>query len=380
MPNYVNKPKLIYWEITESCNHNCIHCSNYWRNFDNSKVSVSNPISANILMEVAHKIAEIKPSRVVITGGEPLIIFNILQSAVEFLLAQKIQVSINTNCAMLTDEIARYLAEKQIGLFVSFPSCVPAEFDKIVDRMGAFEQVSNGLKIAKINGVKFTTNTVVSRINIASLYGTIKYLKETYGLRFFSVTYASRPINANDEFSKIMLDEEERHYYLSESVRICRDLKVKIRAASHMALCSFKDYSTFKQFALRSACTAGKKAFTITGIGDLRACVRDDKTYGNILNESFDEILTRMSVWRKRKLYIPAECKFCPVKGFCNGGCPVDNKISPKAGQQINIHSVPERKWKTYIWTQSLIFRNEILGIIKGPAAFFKYIRTKLIK
>lgn len=371
MPNYVNKPRLIYWEITESCNHNCIHCSNYWRNFDNSKASVSASVSAHILMEVAHKIAEIKPSRVVITGGEPLIVFGLWRPAVDFLLAQKIQVNINTNCAMLTDEIARYLAEKQIGLFISFPSCVPAEFDKIVDRMGAFEQVSNGLIIAKTNGVKFTTNTVVSRINIASLYETIKYLKETYGLKYFSVTYASRPINADDEFSKIMLDDEERYFYLSECVRICEDLSVKIRAASHMALCSFKDYSTFKQFALRSACTAGKKAVTITGIGNLRACARDDKIYGNILNESFGEILTRMSEWRKRKMFIPAECKFCPVKGFCNGGCPVDNKISPKAGQQINIHSVPKRKWKTYIWTQRLIFRNEFLRIIKRSCRFF---------
>lgn len=379
MPYHVKNPNLIYWEITESCNHNCIHCSNYWRNSDDFKVSVPTSASAHILMEVAHKIAEIKPSKVIITGGEPLIVFSILCPAIDFLLAQKIQVNINTNCSMLTEEIAKYLSEKQIHLFVSFPSYVPAEFDKIADCTGAFERVTNGLKIAKMYTLKFTTNTVVSKNNVASLWGTIQYLKDTYGLKFFSVTYASKPINASDEFSKIMLDEEERHLYLSECVRICRELDVKIRAASHMALCSFKDYHVFKHFALKSGCSAGKTAITVTGIGDIRACTRDDKIYGNVLKESIDEILPRMSEWRDKRL-IPPECRFCPVKSVCKGGCPVDNKITPRQGHLINIHSMPERKWKIYIWMYSLIIRNEFLIIIKGPAFFFNYVRKKLKK
>lgn len=144
-----NKLSLIYWEITDSCNHHCIHCSNYWRNYDNPQVTVSPSTLTQNFMEIAHNIVAISPSKVILTGGEPLLVFDSIRPAIEFLLAQNIHISINTNCSLLTDKIAKYLREKRISLFISFPSYIPEEFDIIVNCKGAFARVSDGLKIAK---------------------------------------------------------------------------------------------------------------------------------------------------------------------------------------------------------------------------------------
>ena len=27
----IHYPPIVHWEVTSACNHNCIHCYNYWR-------------------------------------------------------------------------------------------------------------------------------------------------------------------------------------------------------------------------------------------------------------------------------------------------------------------------------------------------------------
>lgn len=142
-----------------------------------------------------------------------------------------------------------------------------------------------------------------------------------------------------------------------------------------MSFCSFMDYPTFKCFALKSTCSAGKTSLVIAENGNIRACVRDDKVYGNILNESFDEIWIRIYKWRS-KIFIPAECKFCPVKGYCNGGCLVENKLLSNMNQQLIQYSIPRRKWKAYIWTQRLLFRKWIHENYKMSRFLYHFIKN----
>ena len=370
------RPSLIYWEITGVCNHNCIHCFNYWRNDDNSEYSSCGTLDQQGMMEIVAKIIQVRPRRVVITGGEPLTAFARLCPAIDLIVAEKINVSINTNGALLTEEMAEYFRRNKVGLFVSFPSCVPEEFDRIVDRKGAFENVDKGLRIAKKYGLKFRTNTVVSRINVNSLYDTIKYIRDTYDTEFICATYVSRPINATDEFKEFMLDDDGFDIYVKECVRAGHELNVKIRAASHLSFCSFRNYRTFEQFAFKSACSAGKNSVVITESGDMRACARGDQIYGNILKEPFDEIWDRMAQWRDGS-FVPPECKRCLVKKYCRGGCHIDNTYSPHPGKHIAMYSAPEKKLRVYYWTQRLLLRRWIKAACRDPLGIFGIKRRK---
>ena len=68
-------PPYAFWEITEQCNHNCIHCFNYWR----TSTCPAQIESMDYYVNLATSISSQKPLRVIITGGEPLLLFDVLK-------------------------------------------------------------------------------------------------------------------------------------------------------------------------------------------------------------------------------------------------------------------------------------------------------------
>ena len=96
-------PPYVQWEVTNRCNHNCIHCYNYWR----TDINGSTDDCKNIDL-ILNKIIENKPVRVVLTGGEPTLLFEKIRNAIEKLRKNKIEVSINTNAVVITEEMASF--------------------------------------------------------------------------------------------------------------------------------------------------------------------------------------------------------------------------------------------------------------------------------
>jgi len=174
-------PPVVFWEVTDQCNHNCIHCFNYWRT-DKQALANSCLKTEEEYLAIAKRILQQKPVRVIFTGGEPLIAFKQLRPALELLHENRVNLSFNTNAALLTEEIAEFFARHRIGMFISFPSCKMEEFDRIVDCPGAFSRVGKALEIAKRHFLFFSFNMVVSRINLGSIFDTAQYLKNTFGL------------------------------------------------------------------------------------------------------------------------------------------------------------------------------------------------------
>ena len=128
--NNLRYPPNVQWEVTTECNHNCIHCYNYWRKDSEKIAGMTKFNSEEEYLRLAKKIIEQKPISIVITGGEPLLVFDKIKSSIDLLLQQGIVVSINTNVALLDEDIAEYLKERNIGLFVSFP-CANADICNI---------------------------------------------------------------------------------------------------------------------------------------------------------------------------------------------------------------------------------------------------------
>ena len=100
-------------------------------------------------MTIAAKIAENQPARVVFTGGEPLAVWDYIKPVIEYLQENKISISFNTNAALMTQDRAEYFASRRIGMFISFPSVVPEEFDRIVSTPGAFQRVVQAVDLCK---------------------------------------------------------------------------------------------------------------------------------------------------------------------------------------------------------------------------------------
>lgn len=119
----------IDWELTSVCNHNCIHCYNYWRGLNSDEDHLP---SEEYFDKVVRKIIESHPVSVQITGGEPLVVWSKAKHAIQLLVENGINVSINPNATLVNDEIADFFYRNNMDAFVSFPCSKKSVFDEIV--------------------------------------------------------------------------------------------------------------------------------------------------------------------------------------------------------------------------------------------------------
>lgn len=322
--NTLRYPPNVQWEITTECNHNCIHCYNYWRKDSEKIAGMARFNSEEDYLRLANKIIEQKPVSVVITGGEPLLVFDRIKSSIDLLLQHGIFVSINTNVALLNESIAEYLKERKIGLFVSFPCSTASICDAITDTEWSLSNVVKKLDLAYEKGIPFSTNIVVSTLNLDYVMETVQFLKKRYDVKKVSITRVGKPINSNNTFDKYLLGNDEIRTLQDISVAVSKEYSIKVETSCPYTACSIYTEEAFKLFGYTKICTAGKTSYAIDTDGNVKACPRDSQLYGNILSQDFAQIWESLHKWRDDS-YIPEECKTCKALSRCLGGCRVDS-------------------------------------------------------
>ena len=325
-------PPYLQWEVTPRCNHNCVHCYNYWRTGSDHYEDCKNH------MAIAKKIVENKPVSVVITGGEPLLVFECLKEPIKLFKANGIAVSINTNATLVTSDIAKFLAEHNVSAFVSLPCDRPKICDSITGKEGSFGWIIEGIQLLRAAGVMVTANMVVSKENLAYIYETAEFAHDYLGLTRFFASRVSKPINSGPEFDIRLLNLKNLEIMESELLRAEKELGLHTESSTPIPACSFERRDLFDKFAYTHKCTAGKTSYAIDTLGNIKACPRDSENYGNILTDDFNEVWDKMESWRDGS-YIPKDCKKCKKVSECAAGCRLDaypltgkkNSLDPSA-------------------------------------------------
>jgi len=358
-------PPTVFWEVTEKCNHNCVHCFNYWRT-DLDKIH-SVVKTEEEYLKVAKKIVENKPVKVVFTGGEPLTVFHKIRPAIDYIKEQSISVSFNTNIALLTEEMAAYFREKNVSLFVSFPSVDETIFNTVVDTAQAFKKVVSALDLAHKYKLDVYYNAVISKLNLKTIFDTAQFLKQRYNARQISITRVSMPINAQAHFDEYMLTKAELDFYLESCVRINKELGMRVQAASPITPCSVSTNDAYNLFAFEGSCEAGKSSYVIGSNGMVRACARDDKEYGLFMAEPFHDLWQSMEEWRDDS-FTPSECSKCEHLSRCHGGCRVDSII--KGGNRCGLdnYSDPTNIHKEFVKQEAYMPRWDYATEFTVPA------------
>ena len=316
-------PPVIHWEVTPECNHNCIHCYNYWRKESTSNVQ-TNILDKEYYLKMAIQISQNKPVVVVITGGEPLLVFDKIKIAIDYFLDNNIFVSINTNVALITEEIATYIREKNIPLFISFPSSDKNICNFITNRNNSYENIIKGMNLIYNYNLYFTPNIVVSKLNIRQIESSIEFLIKEYHLKKICITRVGKPINSSIDFNKMMLDYKDIEYLQNIILKIVKAYSIEIDTACPYTPCSLYTSESFNYFAYKKICTAGKTSYSIDFLGNVKACPRESINYGNINTDNFHLIWENMKNWRNGS-FTPVECKNCKEFTKCLGGCRMDS-------------------------------------------------------
>ena len=316
---YLTVPLTAQLEITDFCNHKCVHCYNLDSKIENRP---TRKVSDEIVIACAQKLIESEIFTVIITGGEPLIKKELTKKVITLFRENNIRVNLNSNLTLFDDDIIKFLKQEKVGVLTSCPSAVPTSFEKLVgiDNYGKFE--TNIKKMVSV-GVRFTVNMVITKDNLHEIRTTAEKMKKI-GCKSFAAT----PMGLNMDYPRLdlLLSIEEVQSVIADLLWIEKTLNLNVDILEALPKCVFPErILTEKHSFLNRKCQAGRTVIAVSCNGDVRPCSHNPISYGNILETELKEIWTKMDDWRSAQ-YVPDECKECTWLNRCNGGCRTSAK------------------------------------------------------
>ena len=340
------KPVMAQFELTHLCNHRCAHC--YRLEFENHYIGEN--ISDATVLQVAQKLADANIFNVVVTGGEPLIKQKLAVQVITLLRQNGVQVGVNSNITLLTDDFITFLKENNVNLLTSCPSSDKTKFNQMVggNKYDLFVERLN--KVIE-SGVHCTVNMVVTKDNIGDIKSTALFLKEM-GVYSFSATPMF--LNMDSPQLNLLLTRDEVMGVIEDILWVESELKMKVDILESLPKCVFpKSVRNSSHSFLNRKCQAGRTVIGVSPNGDIRPCSTNTEVYGNILSEDIKEIWSKMRIWRSTE-YFPDKCKECSWINRCNAGCRINSKAffgqwnSQEIWSGDPLEDIPESDYRNY--------------------------------
>jgi len=306
--------------LTYRCNNNCMHC--YVGKREKKEMKVED------WLKVIDKLHEIGVPHIVFTGGEPT-----LYAGLEKLIARAerhgIVTGLNTNGRKLANkDYLESLVDAGLDhVQITVESANKEVHNKMV-QADAFEETIQGLKNALDTNLYVLTNTTITRLNMASIEETVKFL-HSLGVKNFACNGLIYSGSARD--FPFALEEKE----LLEPV-----LKAKQRA---IALgMRFIWYTPTRYCVLNpltyglgaKQCSAAKSNMCIEPDGDVIPCQSYYESVGNILRDDWNKIWnSKLCEDIRARKYAPEKCRQCADFPICGAGCPLYLSAHPNICQ-----------------------------------------------
>ena len=149
-----NKIKMAWIEVCDICNLFCIHC------YNESSPKCNNMMSLEDFKMVCDKIYDYGVRKIQIIGGEPFCNVHILEM---LSYAQELwgQIEVFTNATLLTEDIVKFLRDKNIKVAISIYSYIPEEHDKITRVKGSHRRTTESIELLSKYGVNYRTSNIL---------------------------------------------------------------------------------------------------------------------------------------------------------------------------------------------------------------------------
>lgn len=313
-----------WMHITNRCNLACSYCYIHKSMGDMSKQIAQQIINKTI---DSCKTNGINKMNIKFAGGEPLLRFDLVKSIVSYArdVSGDIDVSflLLTNGTLVTEQIARYIKEKDIRVGVSLDGMgtVNDNCRHYANGKGSFENVFRGLSVLKNADVNPSIMTTVSCQNYRDLSDLTKFLLDQ-GYRFrFSLERDCE--SGKPELLKNLSG-------LIESLNDCYDY-----VEDHLPELDFTTIHTFGDVhfgvPVRKSCSAGRNFFSVSHDGKIGVC-------GLGLSQSFSTIEECGDILADVRNNNPelangcascySDCSCCYWRTSCAGGCPLQTKAT----------------------------------------------------
>ena len=174
----VSRPRLrtLIYEVTQRCNHACLHCYNVWHPDLQGRSAYSrDELDTRQALALLNKaLDETRCDHVTLTGGEPLLRADLTQ-ILDLLRARDVRVTVISNGRLLTGPTVADLIERGVGLFeLPLLSRRREVHDRLSGSQGAFDAVLSAMSHIRYCAGQFVAVFVATRVNLPDLYDAIR--------------------------------------------------------------------------------------------------------------------------------------------------------------------------------------------------------------
>ncbi len=319
-------PRLIAWELTRSCNLDCVHCR-----AAASCGPYEGELTTEEIFRILSEITEVGYPVIILTGGEPLLrpdILSIARRATEL----GFKPVLATNGTLLTEKLAYELKEAGIArVSISLDGASPQAHDGFRKMEGAFAGALRGIEILKRVGLPFQINTTITAINAEEL-PRVHELAKNLGAVAHHI-FLLVPVGRGKELTEESLSPERYeailHWFYEQREKSPLQLKatcaphyyriLRERARAEGKKVSFE---TFGLDAVTRGCLAGVGFCFISHVGIVQTCGYLEIPCGDLRKQTFKEVWEGSEVFNKLRDFsnYQGKCGRCEYIHVC-GGC-----------------------------------------------------------
>ncbi|HDH87080.1 MAG TPA: 12,18-didecarboxysiroheme deacetylase [Desulfobacteraceae bacterium] len=328
-----DKKPVVVWNITRSCNLNCIHC--YARAVNQSR---DRELTTDEGLNLIDDLAIFGAPVLLFSGGEPLLRSDLTELA-RYAVSKGIRAVISTNGTLITEEKAMLL--KDAG--VSYVGISLDGLEKVNDHFrgvkGAFKKAVNGIKNCQNIGLKVGLRFTINKLNMDQVPGIFD-LAETMSIDricFYHLVYSGRGSD--------LVDQDLSHSETRKIVDIIMDrTKDMHKRGLKKEVLTVDNHADGPYLYLRMLKENNPRAGEVLELlkmnggnssGEGIGCVSWDglvyadqfwreHSFGNVLVSPFSQIWSNltnplMSQLKDKRRYVTGRCASCRWLDICGG-------------------------------------------------------------
>lgn len=317
---------IMYLIITEACNLGCKYC--YVKN--SSSKNSQKKMSIKTMEKSIDLFKELSSDnrRIIFYGGEPFLNREILKKGVLYarsIFGEDVEIAINTNATMITEEDVLFIKEHNLQLSISIDGNekVTNSSRPLNNGVGTYKLIENSIGLlhdANIDNVNISIT--ITKENCDNLKENTRYLVEKYNIRSFGFNFL---LDYPTETNPMSVDIIKATDSLLDTYKYLRENRIYEDRISRKLI----------PFASRKVylkdCGAFGNQIVVTPDGKIGPC------QGFLYNRDFfdNDIILKKDVvesenfkeWSKRFPLNMEVCKHCEAIAICGGGCAYQAKI-----------------------------------------------------
>jgi radical SAM protein with 4Fe4S-binding SPASM domain len=326
-----DRPRIasLIFEVTQRCNHACLHCYNVWNGGGAPQTYPAYPRgeldSARTLALLEKALAESECSHVTLTGGEPLLRAD-LPAILDFLGARRAGVTVISNGRLLSEEKAVECLDRGVGLFeLPLLSHERAVHDRLSGAPGAWDAVLDAMANVRLHHGQFAAAFVATRLNLEHA-GEVMKLAFAFGARAVMFNRFNPGGRGRENLELLLPTADQVRRALAQVESAAAEYGLPVACSIPMPPCLI-DTAAYPHISF-AYCAAGSERayYTLDPLGNVRPCNHTPTILGNLFEESF-AALAAPERMRRFTAATPAFCGPCSRRAECQGGCKASAEV-----------------------------------------------------